>query len=65
MTKAELATILSYTRLRERSRKACELVLVEGKSQADAARELQISREAVCEAIKSVRKAEERYKAGR
>jgi hypothetical protein len=60
MTKEELATLLSHTRLRERARRACELVLVEGKSQTEAARIVGTSKEAVSIAIKSVRKAEAR-----
>lgn len=55
MTREELATLLSHTRLREKSRKACELVLVEGKTQTEAARLAGTSKESVSEAIKSVR----------
>jgi hypothetical protein len=64
MTKEELATLLSHTRLRERSRRACELVLVEGKTQTEAAKIVGTSKEAVSEAIKSVRTAATRLADG-
>jgi hypothetical protein len=62
MTKEELATLLSHTRLRGRARQACELVLVQGKSQADAARIVGTSRETVSVAIKRVREVSEQLK---
>lgn len=64
MTKEELATLLSHTRLRERSRRACELVLVEGKTQTEAATTVGTSKEAVSEAIKSVRAVAARLASG-
>ena len=56
MTKQELVTKLTDTRLRTKARKLLELVYVEGYSQAEAARTLDVSAQVASKYVMRFRK---------